>query len=92
MALFTAFEFLAACRNRSLAHHLPSYARTQLRAAEDSFNVIGLTRTASVLGKARSELTGPLATPDVAKALEVSLCEIDEPVDLVLARFASEGV
>jgi hypothetical protein len=91
-ALFTACEFWAASRNGSLAELLAEDSCFQLRAAEDSFNVIGLTRIASALAQARLELTGTSSTTDVAKQLEVNLAGIDEPVDLVLARFAREGV
>jgi pheromone shutdown protein TraB len=42
--------------------------------------------------QARSELSETFSATDVAKKLEARLSEIDEPVDLVLARFATEGV
>jgi sigma54-dependent transcription regulator len=91
-ALFTACEFWAASRNGSLADLLADDSCSQLRAAEDSFNFIGLKKIASALMQARSELSETFSATDVAKQLEVSLSEIDEPVDLVLARFATEGV
>lgn len=91
-AFFTACEFWAACRNGSLADLLASDACSQLEAAEISFNAIGLTQTANALGRARAELTGSFATTDVVKTLEVNISQIAEPVDLVLARFASRGV
>ncbi len=86
-ALFTACEFWAASRNGSLADLLADDPCRQLRAAEDSFNLIGLTRIARALAQARLEVTSSSSTSDVAKTLEVDLAEIDEPVDLLLARF-----
>jgi hypothetical protein len=92
-ALFTACEFWASARNRNLLGQLSDDAITQLRAAEASFTVIGLTRVAGVLGRARAELTAanpPPALRDVVEYIEQCLADSDEPVDQVLADFASE--
>jgi hypothetical protein len=91
--LFTACEFWASARNRSLLGQLADDAITQLRAAEVSFTVIGLTEVASVLRRARVNLTEtdpPQALPDVVEAIETSLADCGEPVDQALADFASE--
>jgi hypothetical protein len=92
-ALFTACEFWASARNRSLLGQLADDALTQLRAAEASFTVIGLTQTASVLRRARAELMEtdpPLLLGDVVENIEKCLADSDEPVDQALADFASE--
>ena len=92
-ALFTACEFWASARNRSLFGQLSEDAITQLRAAEASFTVIGLAQVASVLRRARVELTEtdpPPALRDVVKTIEKSLGDSGEPVDQVLADFAGE--
>ena len=92
-ALFTACEFWASARNHSLLGQLAEDPLTQLRAAEASFTVIGLTRIASVIRGARDALklnTLPLALSGVVDDVEKSLAESDEPVDQALADFASE--
>jgi hypothetical protein len=92
-ALFTACEFWASARNRSLLGQLADDALTQLRAAEASFTVIGLTQIASVLRRARAELMEtdpPLLLGDVVENIEKCLADSDEPVDQALADFASE--
>jgi hypothetical protein len=65
----------------------------QLRAAEASFTVIGLTQVAGVLRRARVDLTEtdpPPALPDVVENIEKCLADSGEPVDQVLADFANE--
>jgi len=92
-ALFTACEFWASARNRNLLSQLAEDAITQLRAAEASFTVIGLTQVASVLRGARVDLmatTPPASLRDVVENVEDCLAASDEPVDQVLADFASE--
>ena len=91
--LFTACEFWASARNRSLLGQLADDAITRLRAAEASFTVIGLTEVASVLRRARVDLTEtdpPQALRDVVETIETSLADCGEPVDQALADFASE--
>jgi hypothetical protein len=92
-ALFTACEFWASARNRTLLVQLSDDAITQLRAAEASFTVIGLTQVASVLRRARVELTETDPPPplrDVAEHIESCLGDNGEPVDQALAEFAGE--
>jgi hypothetical protein len=92
-ALFTACEFWASARNRTLLGQLSDDAITQLRAAEASFTVIGLTQVAGVLRRARVDLTEtdpPPALPDVVENIEKCLADSGEPVDQVLADFANE--
>jgi hypothetical protein len=92
-ALFTACEFWASARNRNLLGQLSDNAITQLRAAEASFTVIGLTQIAGVLGRARADLTEtdpPPALCDVVEKIEKCLADSGEPVDHALADFASE--
>ena len=92
-ALFTACEFWASARNRNLLGQLSDDAIAQLRAAEASFTVIGLTQVASVLRCARVELTEtdpPPVLRDVVENIEKCLGDSDEPVDQALAEFAGE--
>jgi hypothetical protein len=92
-ALFTACEFWASARNRSLLGQLADDALTQLRAAEASFTVIGLIQIASVLRRARAELMETDPPPllgDVVENIEKCLADSGEPVDQALADFASE--
>jgi hypothetical protein len=92
-ALFTACEFWASARNRNLLGQLSDDAITQLRAAEASFTVIGLTQVASVLRCARIDLTEtdpPPALRGVVENIEKRLEDSDEPVDQALAEFAGE--
>jgi hypothetical protein len=91
--LFTACEFWASARNRTLLGQLSDDAITQLRAAEASFTVIGLTQVASVLRRARVDLTEidpPPSLRAVAEYIEKSLADSGERVDQALADFASE--
>src|SRR6266849_762762 len=72
-ALFTSCEFWASARNRNLLGQLTGDAITQLRAAEASFTVIGLTQVAGVLRCARADLTEtdpPPALSDVVENIE----------------------
>lgn len=92
-ALFTACEFWACARNHSLLGQLAEDTIGQLRAAEASFTVIGLTEVASVLGRARLDLGETDPPPnlrDVLNHIEECLAETGEPVDQALADFASE--
>ncbi len=92
-ALFTACEFWASARNRSLLGQLAEDPITQLRAAEASFTVIGLAEAAGVLRRARVDLTETFPPPefrDVIELIEKCLAASIEPVDQVLADFAGE--
>ena len=94
-ALFTACEFWAAGRNRSLSDLLRDDPVAQLKAAEDSFNIIGLKATASAVGQARSRLGTTLSAIRLKRAtadLEDILSAIEEPVDARIAGFAREEV
>jgi hypothetical protein len=91
--LFTACEFWASARNHNLLGQLSDDAIAQLRAAEASFTVIGLSQVASVLRRARVELTEtdpPPALGDVVENIEKCLGDSGEPVDQALAEFAGE--
>ena len=91
--LFTACEVWASARNRNLLGQLSDDAITQLRAAEASFTVIGLTQVAGVLRHARIDLTGTDPPPplhNVVENIEKCLADSGEPVDQALADFASE--
>jgi hypothetical protein len=92
-ALFTACEFWASARNRNLLGQLAEDAIGQLRAAEASFTVIGLTDVAGVLRRARVQLAEtdpPPALPDVVNTIEERLADTGAPVDQALADFASQ--
>jgi len=94
-ALFTACEFWAAGRNRSLSDLLRDDPVAQLKAAEDSFNIIGLKATASAVGRARLRLGTSLSAirlKRVTADLEDILSAIEEPVDARIAGFAREEV
>lgn len=90
--LFTACEFWASARNGSLLAQLNDDALTQLRAAEASFTVIGLTQAASILRRGRMALSvdTPAPLPEVVNIIEKSLARIDEPVDQMIADFANQ--
>jgi hypothetical protein len=91
--LFTACEFWASARNRSLLGQLAEDALSQLRAAEASFTVIGLTEVASVLRRARADLTDTDPPPplrNIVEHIEECLAASGEPVDQALADYASE--
>ena len=94
-ALFTACEFWAAGRNRSLAELLRDDPVLQLQAAEDAFNVIGLKATASAVRRARLRLGTTPSTSRlnrVTAELEHNLSAVEEPVDARIAGFAREEV
>jgi hypothetical protein len=90
--LFTACEFWAAARNRSLLGLLRDDAESQLQGAEESFTVMGLTKSALILRSGRMNLleSDPPATlEDVAEDIERALSDIEEPVDEIIAGFAN---
>lgn len=92
-ALFTACEFWAATKNQALASLLNDDTDAQLHRAQESFTAIGLPKTAEVLraGRLRLKLVDKRVAPSqVAEDIEKSLVDIDEPVDEVLAAFASQ--
>jgi hypothetical protein len=91
--LFTACEFWASARNHNLLGQLAEDATTQLRAAEASFTVIGLTEVAGVIRRARVDLADtdpPPALRNVVENIEKCLADSTEPVDQALADYASE--
>jgi hypothetical protein len=90
-ALFTACEFWAAARNHSLGSHLSDDPLEQLHAAEESFDAMGLSKTATIIRRGRVTLTGnnPASYRQVAKQIEMGLDALDEPVDEVLENFAN---
>ena len=94
-ALFTACEFWAASRNRSLTDLLRDDPVAQLKAAEDSFNIIGLKATASAVDRARLILGTTFSATRLKRVtadLEDVLSAIEEPVDEHIAGFAREEV
>ena len=88
--LFTACEFWASARNRTLFEQLTDSALPQLRAAEAAFTVIGLKKAARIVQHGRLSLTLDIPVPlsTVADAIEKALADIDEPVDQMIADFA----
>ncbi len=88
--LFTACEFWASARNRTLLDQLSDDPETQLRAAEAAFTVIGLKKAAQILQRGRMSLLldEPVPLPKVVEIIEKSLAVIDEPVDQMIAEFA----
>jgi hypothetical protein len=89
--LFTACEFWAAARNRSLLGLLSEDAESQLQAAEESFTAMGLAKSALVLRRGREKLMKndpPVTLRRLAENIETALADIDEPVDEVIAGFA----
>ncbi len=90
--LFTACEFWASARNGNLFAQLSDDSSSQLRAAEVAFTVIGLAKTASIVHRAREELTAPDAPVPlklVVHNMETALAASDEPVDQRIAEFAN---
>jgi len=88
--LFTACEFWASARNRTLLEQLTDDALPQLRAAEAAFTVIGLKKSASIVqhGRLSLSLDNPVPLATVADTIERALATIDEPVDQMIADFA----
>ncbi len=89
--LFTACEFWAAARNRTVLEQLSDDAVAQLQAAETSFAVIGLWEVASIMRRARRALTesgSSVALKYVAESIENSLSDVAEPVDQLIAEYA----
>src|ERR1700722_3571928 len=62
-ALFTACEFWAASQNGSLSAHLGNDIESRLEAAETSFVMIGLPKTAGILKRARVQLGADSPAP-----------------------------
>ena len=94
-ALFTACEFWAASRNRSLSELLRDDPVAQLKAAEGSFNVIDLKATACAVGRARLRLGTTFSATSLKRVtadLENILSAIEEPVDERIAEFARKEV
>jgi hypothetical protein len=63
-----------------------------LRAAEIAFTVIGLSKAASIVHRARLDLTesdAPVPT-QIVENMENALADNDEPVDQVIADFARQ--
>jgi hypothetical protein len=89
-ALFTACEFWAAIQNGSLSAHLEDDTESRLGAAETSFGVIGLPKTAGILRRARMQLRAdsPVPTKRVIQEIEDALSAIDEPIDDTFEHFA----
>jgi hypothetical protein len=90
-ALFTACEFWAASQNGSLSAHLGNDIESRLEAAETSFVVIGLPKTARILKRARMQLgaDSPAPTKRVIQEIEDALTAIDEPIDDTFEHFAT---
>ncbi|HEY0745338.1 MAG TPA: hypothetical protein VGD63_01455 [Steroidobacteraceae bacterium] len=91
--LFTACEFWASARNCTLFDQLREDPLTQLETAEAAFTDIGLLGVATIVARGRRMLTEdpqPEFLSQVAKTIESSLAEIDEPVDQVIATYANQ--
>jgi hypothetical protein len=90
--LFTVCEFWASARNRTLLAQLADDAVSQLRAAEIAFTAIGLSKAASIVRRARLDLTESNATvpTQIVENMENALADNDEPVDQVIADFARQ--
>jgi hypothetical protein len=91
--LFTACEFWASARNCTLFDQLRDDPVTQLETAEAAFTDIGLVGVASIVALGLQMLTEdpqPESLLQVAKTIESSLAEIDEPVDQVIATYANQ--
>lgn len=88
--LFTACEFWAAAQNRTLVEHLGEAMESRLGAAELSFSVIGLNKTAIVLKRARMQIVvaAPAPVGQIIEDMENALSAIDEPVDRAIELFA----
>ena len=89
--LFTACEFWASARNRTLLSQLSDDAVNQMRAAEAAFTVIGLKKAATIVHRGRLTLTvndPPVPLREVVETMEKALANIDEPVDQMIADFA----
>lgn len=91
--LFTACEFWASARNCTLSEQLRDDPLKQLEAAEAAFTDIGLAGVAEVVSRGRvmlTEVPEPDSLAQVAKNIESSLADIDEPVDQVIAMYANQ--
>ena len=91
--LFTVCEFWASARNRTLSTQLADDAVSQLRAAEVAFTAIGLSKAASIVRRARTDITesnAPVPSTQIIDNLEIALAENDESVDQVIADFADQ--
>jgi hypothetical protein len=91
--LFTACEFWASARNCTLFEQLRDDPVSQLETAEAAFTDIGLAGVAEIVARGRSMLPEdprPDELARVAKSIETSLADIDEPVDQVIATYANQ--
>ena len=91
--LFNACEFWASVRNRTLLGQLSEDADSQLKAAETSFTVIGLTKEAGVVHGARIALADPTSTTplsQVVENIESTLAESEDYIDQMLADYANK--
>jgi hypothetical protein len=90
--LFTACEFWASARNRTLLEQLTEDPAPQMQAAEAAFTLIGLAGTAEIIANGRRILAegSPASLQQVAQGIENSLAHIDEPVDQMIARYAKQ--
>jgi hypothetical protein len=91
--LFTVCEFWASARNRTLLTQLADDAVSQLRAAEIAFTAMGLSNTASIVRRARMDLTESSAPVQLTQTIEImenSLADSYEFVDQVIADFADQ--
>ncbi len=91
--LFTACEFWADAKNRTLTARLASDGIQELQGAEEAFAAVGLVRVPAILRFERIHLAGNAACVSwrtVANRIEAALEVADEPVDVRLAEFALE--
>jgi hypothetical protein len=91
--LFTVCEFWASARNGTLLTQLADDAVNQLRAAEIAFTAMGLSNAASIVHRARLDLTesnAPVPSAQIIENMENALVDNDESVDQVIADFADQ--
>ena len=89
--LFTACEFWASVRNRTLLTQLAEDAVSQLRAAEIALTAMGLSDTTSIVRRARMDITEFNASArftQIIETMENSLADSYELVDQAIADFA----
>jgi hypothetical protein len=91
--LFIACEFWASARNCTLFEQLRDDPVNQLETAEAAFTDIGLAGVAKIISRGLGDITeDPQADSlsQVARSIESSLADIDEPVDQVIATYANQ--
>ena len=91
--LFTACEFWASAQNCTLIEQLREDPLPQLQAAEAAFAEMGLAGVGGIVRRGRERLTDCpewASLAQVARSIEESLADIDEPVDQRIAAYADQ--